>query len=325
MEMRNIRSVGIVVPVYNEAQGLLQFHQRLMAVLDRLPCQVNVWYVDDGSYDGTGVIIEGLIAADNRIHLIELSRNFGHQAALTAGLDHAWGDVVITLDGDGQHPPELIPEMLRLYQEGSDVVLTRRYATQGRWFLKRVIGKAFYWFFNRIAQTNIIPESSDFRLLSHDALMALRRLPEYHRFLRGMVSWLGFRQAILEFQEPPRIAGRPRYSVRKLMDLALSGIFSFSLIPLHIALALGGLLILLAVAEVAYTLYLILVGRRSELPPGWTSLMFFLLAIGGVQLVTLGIIGHYVGLIFQEVKRRPVYIIRRQVNALEASTQDRHH
>jgi len=175
----------------------------------------------------------------------------------------------------------------------------------------------FYWFFNRIAQIRIVPDSSDFRLLSQDALKALRRLPEYHRFLRGMVSWLGFKQAILEFSEPPRLAGRPQYSLRKLLDLAASGLFSFSTVPLQISFMLGIILILLSAAEVAYTLYLILIGRRAELPPGWTSLMFFLLAIGGVQLVTLGIIGHYIGLIFQEVKRRPIYIIRRQVNAAQ--------
>lgn len=309
-----VNSVGVVVPVCNESLGLLEFHRRLMAVLSQLPCQVNVWYVDDGSRDDTNMIIEQLIEDDPRIHLIELSRNFGHQPALTAGLDHAWGDVIITLDGDGQHPPELIPEMLELYKAGNDIVLGQRRTERSARPFKRLATQIFYWLINRIGEVTIVPGAADFRLMSQEAVAALRQLPEYHRFIRGLVSWLGFKQAVLAFDVGPRIAGRPQYSLRKLWELASNAIFSFSTVPLKISVGLGIILLFLSIVEGIYTLLIFFSDRRAELASGWASLMFTVLCIGGVQLVLLGVIGQYLGFIFQEAKQRPVYIIRRKLD-----------
>lgn len=307
-------SIAIVIPVFNEAEVLEQMHARLRAVIDSLPYRFLIYYVDDGSTDETPSILRALAAQDSRIRILTLSRNFGHQAALTAGLDHAEGDIVISLDADGQHPPELIPEMIHLILQGYDIVQTQRLDEDQPASFKKWSAAAFYRLINLLSGTNILAGAADFRALSRQAVDALKSMPEYHRFLRGMVAWIGYRTIILPYHPQERLAGRSKYSLRKMIKLALDAIFSFSLIPLYIGLSLGLLLLCLAVLEMAYVLSFWITGRTSHLAPGWSSLMFVILIVGGMLMVLLGFIGLYIGYIFQEVKRRPIYLLR----------QDRH-
>ncbi len=307
-----MQHVDVVVPLYNEQETLALFHAQLRRSIDPLPYHFTITYVDDGSNDDTASRLQALAAKDEDVRVVELSRNFGHQAALSAGIDRAQGDFVITLDGDGQHPPELIPEMLTLAQQGYDVVLTQRLESGAASGFKRASSTLFYHALNRIGDTNILPGGADFRLLTRPAADALRSMPEYHRFLRGMVSWMGFRSVILPFTPPARLAGRSQYSLRKMLRLATDAVFSFSLVPLYIGISLGALMLMLALAEAVYVLSFWITGNTDRLAPGWSSLMFVLLIVGGFLMTTLGFIGIYVGYIFQEVKRRPVYLVRHQ-------------
>lgn len=303
-------AVDIIVPVYNEEDALPAFHRQLRAVIDCLPERFTIYYVNDGSTDATARCLEELAGQDARIFIIELSRNFGHQAALTAGLDRAAGDYVITMDGDGQHPPALIPEMLRLAAAGYEVVLTQRAEDPNLSLFKRSTSAAFYRLLNRIGNTEILPGSADFRLLARPVVEALRAMREYHRFLRGMVAWTGYRTVILPYQETRRLGGQSKYSLKKMLRLGADAVFSFSLVPLYIGISLGVLLLVLALAEMIYVLSFWITGNISGLAPGWSSLMFVLLVIGGTLMITLGFIGVYIGFIFQEVKGRPIYLVR---------------
>ena len=303
-------ALDIVVPLYNEERSVESFHQNLMRVTTPLAFDVRIYYVNDGSTDATATILGKIAGADGRVVVIELSRNFGHQAALSAGLDVTKGDVVITIDGDGQHPPELIPEMLRLFENGYDVVLTQRSDVRQPAFLKRSTSAVFYWLLSRVSDTKIIPGCADYRLLSRGVVASLKEMPEYHRFLRGMVAWLGYRTVILPYSEQPRIAGRSKYSLKKMIGLAMDAVFSFSLVPLRLGIALGACFLLLALFEVVYVLWYWLRGEQQLLVPGWSSLMFMILLAGGTTMVVTGFIGIYVGYIFQEVKHRPVYVVK---------------
>lgn len=307
--------VDIVVPLYNEEAALVAFHAQLCQVIDRLPECFSILYVDDGSTDRSGELLAQIAARDPRVTIIQLSRNFGHQAALTAGLDRAEGDFTLTLDGDGQHPPALIPEMLALAKAGYEVVLTQRSEDPATPYLKRATSTLFYRLLNRIGATQIQPGSADFRLLARPVVQALRSMREYHRFLRGMVAWSGFRTVILPFDPPARLGGESKYSLRKMLRLAADAIFSFSLVPLYIGISLGVALLVLALAEMVYVLSFWVRGDTSGLAPGWSSLMFVLLVIGGTLMITLGFIGVYIGYIFQEVKARPIYLVRKVLTA----------
>ncbi len=310
-------SVDIIVPFFNEEKVAAQFHQLLCQAIDPLPGRFNIWYVNDGSKDNTQSVLEKIAREDSRVKVIELSRNFGHQAALTAGMDQASGDYTITLDGDGQHPPALIPQMLALAQTGYDIVLTQRIESDDLPAFKRWSSERFYSLINRISDTPILPGSADFRLLARPVVEALRSMREQHRFLRGMVSWSGFRSVILPFTPPARLAGESKYSLAKMLRLAMNAVFSFSLIPLYAAISVGALFMLLALVEVIYVLSFWISGNTAKLAPGWSSLMFMLLLVGGALMVFLGILGIYVGYIYQEVKRRPVYIIRSKTSPPE--------
>jgi glycosyltransferase involved in cell wall biosynthesis len=303
-------ALDIIVPLYNEEKGVKSFHLRLTRVTACLAVDTTIYYVDDGSTDETGAILGKIAEEDPSVVVVELSRNFGHQAALSAGLDIAKGDVVVTMDGDGQHPPDLLPDMLKLFQGGYDVVLTQRSPTQEAGFLKRFASEGFYWFLSRISDTRVLPGCADYRLMSRPVVDALKGMREYHRFLRGMVAWLGYRTVILPYSEELRIAGRSKYSLRKMVKLATDAISSFSLVPLRIGIGLGVCFLVLAALEVGYVLLFWLRGQRHLLVPGWSSLMFAILLVGGIGMVGMGVIGTYIGYIFQEVKRRPVYVVR---------------
>jgi dolichol-phosphate mannosyltransferase len=226
-------------------------------------------------------------------------------------MDAARGDVVITMDGDGQHPPELIPQMLDLVKHGYDVVQAQRIEDASRRSsFKDWASSGFYKLINLISGTRIVPEAADFRALTRQVVDALKSMPEYHRFLRGMVAWIGFSSVILPYHEPRRIAGTSKYSVGKMFRLASDAVFSFSLIPLYIGLSAGGIFFVLAVAQLIYVLVLWLTGQYEKIVPGWSSLMAVLLIASGIIMILLGFIGVYVGYIFQEVKRRPVYLVK---------------
>jgi dolichol-phosphate mannosyltransferase len=296
--------------VYNEEGVVEQTHARICAVVDSLPHEIKFYYVDDGSSDGTMKDLRALAEKDGRVCITQLSRNFGHQAALSAGMDAAQGEVVISMDGDGQHPPEMIPQMLNLIEQGYDLVQTQRMDEAQPASFKKWTSGAFYRFINVISGTRVLPGAADFRALTRPAVEALKSMPEYHRFLRGMVSWIGFNTVILPYQPAERISGVSKYSLAKMTRLAMDAIFSFSLVPLYVGLSFGALLFCLAAAEMVYVLSFWVTGQTSNLAPGWSSLMFVILIVGGMLMALLGFIGIYVGYIFQEVKRRPVYIVK---------------
>ncbi len=309
--------VSIVVPVFNEAGVIEQIHARLAAVLDALPHEIEIFYVDDGSTDRSAAALEMLTANDPRVHPLSLSRNFGHQAALSAGLDRAGGDVVISMDGDGQHPPEMIPKMIELIRQGYDIVQAQRIEEGRAISFKKISSDVFYWLINHISGTRIEQGAADFRALSRQALDALKSMPEYHRFLRGMIAWTGYATVILPYHEPQRVAGKSKYSLGKMLRLASDAIFSFSLMPLYIGLSAGGLFIILALAQIIYVLVLWLTGQYAQIVPGWSSLMAVLLIASGIIMILLGFIGVYVGYIFQQVKGRPVYLIKKRTDDAE--------
>jgi polyisoprenyl-phosphate glycosyltransferase len=307
-------SVDLVIPVFNEEGVVEHTHKRICDVVDSLAYDVSFIYVDDGSRDGTVDTLRKIADSDPRVTLLRLSRNFGHQAALTAGIDASCSDIVITLDADGQHPPEMIPQMLALVAQGYDIVQTQRMdETQPASFKKWTSG-FFYRLINVVSGTQVLPGAADFRAMTRPAVDALKSMPEYHRFLRGMVSWIGYSTVILPYQPEERISGVSKYSLSKMTRLAMDAIFSFSLVPLYLGLSLGGLFFCLAAAEMIYVLSFWVTGRTSNLAPGWSSLMFVILIVGGILMVLLGFIGVYVGYIFQEVKHRPVYLLKGDKN-----------
>ncbi len=311
MPRKSRLSVDIVIPVFNEAGVVEQTYADLRAVIDPLPCTFTICYVNDGSADGTSKSLAALAKKDRRVQFIELSRNFGHQAALTAGLDASRGDLVITMDCDGQHPPKLIPEMIQLFKQGYDVIQGQRSDAAAMGMFKKWTSGGFYKILNLISGTHVLPGAADFRAMSRQAVEALKSMPEYHRFLRGMIVWLGYRSVILPYREPERIAGKSKYSVGKMIRLASDAIFSFSLMPLYIGLSFGFTFIVLALAQMIYVLVLWLTHQTNRIVPGWSSLMAVLLIASGIIMILLGFIGVYVGYIFQEVKRRPIYLTRR--------------
>lgn len=309
------KTVGIVVPVYNEEEALLAFHHQLCEAVSALPYRFLIYYVNDGSTDETNVLLQRLACDDARVTAIELSRNFGHQAALTAGLDAAQGDYVISMDGDGQHPPSMIAAMLELAEAGYDLVLTQRSDEMTGSAFKRQTSALFYRLINRVGDTEILPGGADFRLMTRTVVDSFKQMREYHRFLRGMVSWMGFRTVILPYHPPARLAGRSKYTLKKMIRLASNAIFSFSLVPLYIGISLGVLMLVLALVEMIYVLSFWVTGNQQGLAPGWSSLMFVLLVVGGILMILLGFIGTYIGFIFQEVKRRPIYLVRQMTSA----------
>lgn len=306
------KKLSIVIPVFNEIDVLASSHNNLVQVLTSLTYTIEIIYVDDGSRDGTGELIETIKGGDNRVKGVYLSRNFGHQAALTAGLDKASGDVIISMDCDGQHPPQMIPEMVGLVEQGYDIVQTQRAENQNLPALKKFTSNMFYSIINKISGTYINPGSADFRAMSRQALDALKAMPEYHRFLRGMIAWMGYRTIILPYNEAQRMSGVSKYSLGKMVRLASDAVFSFSLVPLYIGLSVGGAFILLALAQIAYVLFLWAAGMNEKIVPGWSSLMAVLLIASGIIMILLGFIGVYIGYIFQQVKGRPVYLVKNE-------------
>jgi glycosyltransferase involved in cell wall biosynthesis len=318
-------SVDIVIPVFNEEETIDLLYPQLRKVIDPLTdFQFSIYFVNDGSTDKTQSGLMKLAAGDSRITVLELSRNFGHQAALTAGLDQCTGDYVITMDGDGQHPPKLIPEMLALARASYDVVIAQRLEDDTPFF-KNLSSRWFYWLINLIGDTSIQPGAADFRLLTRSVVQSLQSMREYHRLLRGMIAWIGYRTVVLPYKQPERLGGKSKYSLAKMLRLAAHAIFSFSLGPLYLGISVGVIFLVLALAEMVYVLSFWVTGHQAGLAPGWSSLMFVLLVVGGSLMVMLGFVGIYVGFIFQEVKQRPIYLIRSQKGEIKIIPESNSH
>ncbi len=307
------KNIDLVIPVYNEAGVMEHTYGKICEVIRQLPHTFHIYFVDDGSTDATGDSLAALAHQDDCITVLTLARNFGHQAALTAGLDASRGDFVITLDADGQHPPEMIPQMIALFEQGYDIVQAQRIEEDQSFSFKKATSSGFYSLINRLSGTQMTAGAADFRGVSRQVVEALKSMPEYHRFLRGMIAWMGYRSVILPYHETRRVAGQSKYSLGKMFRLAMDALFSFSLVPLYIGLSAGGIFFCLAALEMIYVLSFWVTGRTSNLAPGWSSLMFVILIVSGMIMVLLGFIGIYVGYIFQEVKRRPVYLLKKDV------------
>jgi dolichol-phosphate mannosyltransferase len=302
--------LSVVAPVYNEAAGIRRFVAVLLEVLAALPYEVEVLLVDDGSTDGTGATLDELQAAHaDRLTVLHFSRNFGHQAALTAGMDHAAGDAVVCLDADLQHPPQLIPTLVRHWEQGFDIVQAVRRPGGNTGRFKDTTARTFYALINRLSPTRIEPNAADFRLLSRRVVEVFRHdLRERDRFVRGLVSWVGFRTCTVEFDAANRYAGTTKYPLRKMLDFARTGLVSFSKVPLKLAALLGFVISLLSLSYGLYAVVVYVFFSRLVVT-GWASTILVGTFLGGCQLLFLGIIGEYLATIFDEIKARPIYIV----------------
>ena len=302
--------LSVIIPVFNEEENIELLHQRLTAALQEAAFDVvELLFVDDGSSDKTLDKVRSLAPLDSfEVNFIEFSRNFGHQIAVTAGLDNCTGDIVAIIDADLQDPPELIPEMLRKVEEGYDVVYARRKNRKGESWLKKLTAKWFYRLLSNITSVEIPVDTGDFRVVTKRIVDELKRMPEREKFLRGQIAWIGFKQTYVEYDRDERHAGETGYPYSKMMNFALDGITSFSNFPLKVATFSGFFMSFVAFLLMLYALYSRFVLKVYE--PGWTSLMLSVLFIGGIQLVAIGIIGEYIGRIGNNVKQRPLYIVK---------------
>lgn len=310
--------ISVVVPLLDEQENVDELHRRLTASLDRLGLAAEVVLVDDGSRDATPLLIEALAASDPRVVAIHLSRNFGHQAAVTAGLDRAKGRAVVVMDADLQDPPELIPDLLRLWREGNDVVYAvRRRRQEG--LLKRLAYAAFYRLLGKLGDHDIPRDAGDFCLMDRRVVEAMKALPERVRFVRGLRAFVGFRQVGLAYDRPGRAAGASKYTLGKLVRLAVDGLVSFGGRPLRLVTYLGLATAAIALGLTAWAVADAISTRTA--PRGWASLIIVVLFLGSIQLLSLGVIGEYLRLIFLEAKGRPSYIVREPRETAEAETE----
>ena len=313
--------LSIVIPCYNEEQVLRTTHERLTHTLGALrDTQFELIFVDDGSRDNTFQLLSDLQSADSRVRVLRLSRNFGHQMAVTAGLEAATGDAVVVMDADLQDPPELIPEMVAIWRKGHHVVYGKRVARAGESHFKLVTAKFFYRLINTLSDTDIPFDAGDFRLLDRKVIDVLLSMPERDRFLRGMASWAGFRQTALPYRREPRFAGKSKYPLLKMIRFASDGIISFSFSPLRLATWAGLSAVVIAFAGITYAVVLRVF--TNDWVRGWASIFVAILFLGGVQLISLGIIGEYLGRIYTEVKRRPLYVVDSRIGFNKPNSND---
>lgn len=304
-----VKHCDIVIPVYNEEENIKELYHQILAVMEGLTIDYRVIFVDDGSTDDTLDVIESLANADHHIQFISFTRNFGHQVALMAGLDHSSGDCVITMDGDLQHPPQLIPELLRLWEAGYKVVSTVREDPESIPLFKKASAEVFYKLIGRIADVKIEPGSADCRLLDREVIAVLTRFHEKSKFLRGLISWIGFRSTTVAYRARERFGGVSKYPLSRMIRFAWDGITAFSALPLRLAFYTG---LLISICSFGYAVFAIvarLVGGITI--PGWTSILVSVLFLGGLQLIFIGMLGEYIARIFDEVKDRPLYVIKK--------------
>jgi polyisoprenyl-phosphate glycosyltransferase len=304
----NPATLGVVIAAYNEAEALPGMHARLSGVLDTLGMPAQVVYVDDGSRDATWAVLSELAAIDPRVRALRLSRNFGKELALTAGLDHVDADAVVVLDADGQDPPELLPEFVARWREGHDVVYGTRASRDGESWFKKATAAAFYRVMNRLSNTSVPADTGDFRLMSRRVVDALRGLRERQRFMKGLFAWVGYPSTSILYQREARIAGRSKFNYWRLWNFALEGITGFSTAPLRVATYVG-----LGTALVAFAYGAWIVAKTllwSDPVRGFPTIMAVVLFLGGVQLMALGVIGEYLGRLYLEAKQRPLYLVQ---------------
>ena len=302
-----MKLISIVVPVYNEEDNIRHFYEAIREVMEKTIYDFELVFVDDGSKDTSRPILIELENEDSRVQPIFLARNYGHQAALTCGLDHADGDAVIMMDGDMQHPPELIPVLLRHWEDGYEVVQTIRKTTEGVSFLKKATSAMYYKVLNGLSQVHIQEGGSDFRLMDRRVVLAFRQYREHARFIRGMIGSMGYKQIQVDFVAPPRFAGVSKFSPKKMLHFAIDGILAYSTLPLRFGLYLGAVCAMLSLI----LFFTVILDKfvYDDTVPGWATMTSCMLFFGGMQLMVLGVIGEYIGRIMEEVKNRPLYLI----------------
>jgi dolichol-phosphate mannosyltransferase len=305
-------TLSIVIPVFNEEETIPELERRLEAFLSELGETWEVVFVDDGSRDGSRTLLRSMAERDHRYRVLALSRNFGHQLAITAGLDHAEGDAVVVMDADLQDPPEVVRSMLTEWRKGFDVVYAVRTRRLGETWFKRVSARLFYRVFRAMLGFEVPLDTGDFRLMSRPVVATLRLLRERHRFIRGMVAWVGFRQTAIHYERQGRFAGETKYPLAKMLRFAIDGITSFSTVPVRMATWLGILSGVLAVSLGIWAVYAKLSG--SDVVLGWTTIMMLVALSSSVQLLMTGVLGEYIGRIYEEVKRRPLYTVTEHLN-----------
>lgn len=310
-EIKNVEDcyISVVAPAYNESENVYPFYERMKKVLDEISHNWEIVCVNDGSKDDTLSKLVLLNQQDHRVKIVDLSRNFGKEVALTAGLDYARGQAIIPIDIDLQDPPEIIKDMVELWKQGNDVVYATRTKREGESAIKKATAYLFYKAINKMTRINIPQNTGDFRLIDKRVLQSLKELKETHRFMKGLFSWVGYKQVSLPYVREPRFAGITKFNYWKLWNFAIEGITSFSIVPLQLATYLGFIVSLISALYALEIIYQTLVHGSSV--PGYPSLMVTILFFGGIQLITIGIIGEYVGRIYNEVKGRPLYLINK--------------
>ena len=308
--------LSVIVPCYNEAENIRLLVDQLQKALE--PMQYEVIFVNDGSTDHTGQMIKLEMATNNKIGYITFSRNFGHQAAIKAGIDHAKGNCIVTMDADMQHPPDMIKEMIRLWEDGYEIVTAVRKNTEQLGWFKKITSRLFYWLLSKLSDHKVVFDGADFRLFDKKVAQVIRNMAEQDLYLRGIFSWVGFKQTTIDYQEGTRAFGKTKYSTKKMLQLALNGITSFSIKPLRLSLLVG---ITFALLAFAYGVYAIVVMALGHAVSGWTSIIASGLFLSGVQLTILGIMGEYLGKMYMAHKQRPNYIIATASPGIERKTK----
>lgn len=303
-----MQSVSIIIPVFNEDENIQPVLEQLYTHCNKATEYI---FVDDGSTDLTLPVIQSIAEKDNRVKCISLSRNFGHQNALMAGMQHCKGDIIIIMDGDGQHPPALIPAMLQKINDGYDLVQTRRTATNGIKAGKHFLSTLFYKFINSISDTEIQPNVADFKAFNRKVLESILQFEERELFLRGIFSWIGYKTVTIEFEAPSRKYGKTKYSFTKMIRLGLKGITSFSFKPLRMALLFGSVI---SVAAFTFAIYALVAYYKGNTVPGWASTIIAIMLLGGTQLLAIGLLGEYISSLFIETKKRPLYLVNKKIN-----------
>ena len=309
-----MKKISVVIPVYNEEQVINECIKRITQVLEKLDEYENeIIIIDDGSRDNTLSLLEEMAENNSEIKILSFSRNFGHQAAVTAGLKHVTGDAILIIDADLQDPPELLPQMMELWEAGNDVIYGKRKARKGESHFKLMTAKMFYNTLNLLSDVEIPKDTGDFRLVDRTVVNIINELPEHNKFLRGLFSWTGYKQIPFEYERQERVAGKTKYPLRKMLKLATDGIISFSTKPLKILGMLGIFSVLVSLILMIYALISYFF-KLNDLSPGWTSIMIAITFFAGIQLVSIWVLSEYIARIYDETRKRPEYIIRKKIN-----------